>query len=176
MRRLVERLLRALTTLPDRRGWGFTLVVLLAYGAAAAAIGVPTGFLTLAPARLPAGTLLGTSAVLLLHPSLVEELLFRVLPIPHPSEGASTRATALGTALGLLLFLAVHPLNGLALRPAALAVFTSPVFLSLAGLLGLAGSAVYLRTGSVWPAALLHWVAVEAWVFLLGGGALLAGR
>ncbi len=176
MRRLRQRLVRALTTLPDRSGWGWSAAIGCAFTLVAAAIGVPTGFLRLGPADLPAGTLLRTSAVLLLHPSFVEELLFRALPIPHPEEGASTRATALGTALGLVLFVAAHPLNGLIFRPAVFAVFTSPVFLVLAALLGLACSAAYIRSGSIWPAVLLHWLAVNAWIFLLGGGALLSLR
>ena len=176
MRRVLERLARALTTLPDRAGWRWSAAVAGSFAAAAAAIGIPTGFLRLAPADLPAGTILWASAVLFLHPSFVEEALFRALPIPHPEEGASSRATALGTALGLVLFVAAHPLNGLLLRPAAFAVFTGPVFLAMAGLLGLSCSAVYLRTGSIWPAVLLHWLAVNVWIFVLGGGALLAGR
>lgn len=176
MRRVRQRLVWALTTLPDRSGWGWSAAILFACGAVAAAIGFPTGFLRLAPAHLPAGTLLGASAGLLVHPSFVEEVLFRALPIPHPREDASTRATALWTALGLVLFVAAHPLNALMLRPAALSVFTSPVFLVLAGLLGLACSAAYLRSGSIWLAVLIHWVAANVWIFFLGGAALLGGR
>jgi len=176
LRRLRQRLFRALTTLPDRSGWGWSAAALCVYAAGAAAIGIPTGFLKLAPVALRAGTLLGTSAILLLHPSFIEELLFRALPIPHPEEGASTRATAIGAALGVVLFVAAHPLDCLIFRPAAFTVFTNPVYLVLAGLLGLSCSVAYVRSGSIWPAVLLHWLAVNVWIFLLGGDALLPLR
>jgi len=142
----------------------------------AAAIGFPTGFLRLEPADLPAATLIRTSVVLFLHPSFVEELIFRVLPIPHPREGASSRTMALWTAVGLVLFIVVHPLNGLLLRPAAFTLFTSPAYLVMVGLLGLACAVAYVRSASIWPPVLLHWLAVNVWIFLLGGNAILGGR
>jgi uncharacterized protein len=170
---LRQRLLRALTTAPNRSGWVWSAAVFCVFGAVAAAIGVPTGFLRLAPAALPVGVLLETSTVLLLHPSFTEEILFRAVPIPHPGEGASTRRTVVGAALGIVLFMASHPANGLIFRPAAFAVFTNPVFLVLTGLLGLACSVAYVRSGSIWPAVLLHWLVVNVWIFLLGGARLL---
>jgi len=106
--RLRLRLVRALTTLPDRTGWGWSAAIACAYAIVAAAIGFPTGFLKLAPA--------------------------------------------------------------------AFAVFTSPVYLVLVALLGLACTLAYLRSASIWPPVFLHGLAVNVWVFLLGGRALLEAR
>ncbi len=175
-RRLGQRLVRALAAVPGLPGWGWSAAAACAYALLALGIGFPTGFLSWDPARLPAMTLLGTSAAFFLHPSFTEELLFRALPIPHPSEGATRRTTALGASVGVILFVAAHPLNGLLLRPTALPVFTNPVYLVLAGLLGVACSAAYIRSDSIWPPVLLHWIAVVVWIFLLGGGARLTGR
>jgi predicted Abi (CAAX) family protease len=159
---------------PNFSDWVWSAAVFGVFGIVAAAIGFPTGFLKWSPAALPVVDLLEASAAFLLHPSFVEEILFRAVPIPHREERASMRTTVVGAALGIALFVAAHPANGLIFRPAAFAVFTNPVFLILAGLLGLSCSVVYARSGSIWPSVLLHWLTVNVWVFLLGGARLIA--
>ena len=45
--------------------------------------------------------------------------------------------------------------------------------LSLATLLGATCTAAYLISRSIWPPVVLHWLTVLAWIWLLGGRALL---
>jgi len=52
-------------------------------------------------------------------------------------------------------------------------VFDAPAFLLEAALLGIAATALYQRTGSLWPGVLLHGALVAAWLNL-GGMALLS--
>jgi predicted Abi (CAAX) family protease len=72
-------------------------------------------------------------------------------------------------AASVVLFIAWHPLNAALFLPAARPLFGDLRFLALAGLLGLCCSVVYLRTGSVWPGVVLHWLVVFAWKGALGG-------
>jgi predicted Abi (CAAX) family protease len=108
-------------------------------------------------------------AVLLITPSLLEEIVFRGLLLPHPREGASRRQTLSYAAVSLGIFLVWHPLNGWLFRPEALSLFSDPIFLSLAALLGGATMTAYLRSASLWPAILLHWLTVVTWIVFFGG-------
>ena len=63
---------------------GRSLLVLAGYGALALALGVASGFLSMPMQWPPLAEALPRLAKLLLMPALVEELLFRVLLIPHP--------------------------------------------------------------------------------------------
>eukprot|EP01062_Namystynia_karyoxenos_P049059 TRINITY_DN3748_c0_g3_i1.p2 TRINITY_DN3748_c0_g3~~TRINITY_DN3748_c0_g3_i1.p2 ORF type:complete len:247 (+),score=86.08 TRINITY_DN3748_c0_g3_i1:103-741(+) len=95
-------------------------------------------------------------------PAVVEEVFFRVLLLPPPQQ---TTAWDLGVWLPLLAFLAYH----LDVLHKHRAVFADVVFLALAGWLGIICTAVYLASGTVWPAVLVHFAAVWCWLFLLGG-------
>jgi predicted Abi (CAAX) family protease len=74
----------------------------------------------------------------------------------------------------LALYVASHPLNAILFRPQALALFESPVYLTLATLLGAACTAAYFISRSIWPPVAIHWLTVVAWLYLLGGHALLS--
>jgi predicted Abi (CAAX) family protease len=71
--------------------------------------------------------------------------------------------------LSLVLFVVYHPLNALTFYPVGRSTFMNPVFLLLAAVLGVACSIAYLLFGSIWPAVAIHWLAVTAWLLLLGG-------
>ena len=102
-------------------------------------------------------------------PALAEELLFRVLLLPHPQEHASDAGRWLWGTLALGLFVASHPLEALISSSARRGTFTDPVFLLLAGLLGLVCTIAYLESGSLWPPVVIHWSAASAWLLVLGG-------
>ncbi len=108
-----------------------------------------------------------------LTPALLEEGLFRGLLLPHPATPGVTRIRRAGWWTGsLLAYVAAHPLAAGLWRPSARGVFDAPDFLVAAALLGLSATALYQRTGSLWPGVLLHGAVVATWLNL-GGAALL---
>ncbi len=153
---------------------GFSVLVLLLYGALALGLGFGSGFLH-GPWRWgrPGGGgwpgLLRRAAALLVLPALVEELIFRGLLLPHPLEGVPAAAMAAWGALSVGLFVAYHPLAGRLWYPQGRAVSDDPRFLLQCTLLGGACVLVYSLTGSLWSAVGLHWLAVLVWLEALGG-------
>jgi predicted Abi (CAAX) family protease len=143
---------------------GRSLLVLAGYGALALALGVASGFLSLPMQWPPLAEALPRLAKLLLLPALVEELLFRVLLIPHPIEGFPWQSLLGWNALSLGLFVLYHPVAARLWYPQARALFDDPRFLFQATLLGVACSLAYGFTGSLWPPVLIHWLAVVIWL------------
>ena len=143
---------------------GRSLLVLAGYGALALALGVASGFLSMPMQWPPLAEALPRLAKLLLMPALVEELLFRVLLIPHPIEGFPWQPLLGWNALSLGLFVLYHPVAARLWYPQARALFDDPRFLLQATLLGVACSLAYGFTGSLWPPVLIHWLAVVIWL------------
>ncbi len=100
----------------------------------------------------------------LIMPALNEEILFRVLIIPHPSEQVVNQKRWLAIVVSWILFLIYHPLN-----PFGKPFFSKPVFLTGAGLLGICCTVTYLRSGSLWFSVVIHWLIVSVWMLLFGG-------
>ncbi|HEY9747832.1 MAG TPA: CPBP family glutamic-type intramembrane protease [Allocoleopsis sp.] len=167
---LLSRVLSALNP-SDLRGWMITVGLLLLYGAIALPLGFASGFLQINfwPANWLSCCLLAFRA--LLTPALLEELGFRVLLLPHPTVGVAWYIWGGWAALSLLLFTLYHPLNAKTLYKPGATTFLNPIFLTLAGLLGLTCTAVYAITGSLWAIAFVHWVVVLVWLIGLGGHA-----
>lgn len=167
---LGSRVVRALRSWPGARGWTHCALLFALF--VALALPVAHGADLLDPGWRPASArhALALFAGAAVAPALGEELLFRVLPLPHPSESAGVARRALWSVAALAAFVAWHPLNAWLLRPAARALFYDPAFLSLAGLLGLTCTLAYLRTGSIWPPLLFHWLVVALWGLWLGAG------
>jgi predicted Abi (CAAX) family protease len=157
-----------LRTWPDRRAWLRCGGIFVIYAAIAAALGALSGFFRPGLPDWPAWKLILLPLVLLITPALGEELFFRALPLPHPDEAATRRHRLFASALALVAFVLWHPLNGL-WTPRVWPVFTDPVFLMLAALLGVACTLAYLASGSIWPPVLIHWSTVVVWGLLLGG-------
>jgi predicted Abi (CAAX) family protease len=105
----------------------------------------------------------------LVLPAVVEEILFRVLLIPHPIETALSADIYWWSIISLVAFILYHPLNALTFYPNGKPTFWDWRFLTLAGLLGGVCTIAYLTTGSVWPAVLMHWIVVGIWIKLAGG-------
>ena len=146
-----------------------SLAVLAVYAALALGLGFASGFLSLPWSWPPLGQALPRLAGLLILPSIVEELLFRVLLIPHPVEGFPWRPQLAWIALSLGLFVLYHPLAARLWYPRARRLFDDPRFLVQATLLGVACSLAYVGSGSLWPPVLIHWLAVVIWLEPLGG-------
>jgi predicted Abi (CAAX) family protease len=164
----------ALRTWPDRRAWAWCGVIFLAYAAIAALVGLAAGFFHFGLPDSPVSKLILLPIALLVTPAIGEELVFRAIPLPHPSERRPRAYRLASAAIALIAFIAWHPLNGL-WTPRVWPVFSDPVFLTLAALLGAACTRAYLASGSIWPAVLIHWVTVVVWGLLLGGRQLLDG-
>ena len=104
-------------------------------------------------------------------PALGEELPFRGLLTPGPNESRRPwRAIAVSTTLYTLW----HVVEALTFLPATAPVFLRPDFLVCCAVLGLGCAAMRLKTGSLWPAVILHWALVVVWQTWLGGISALA--
>lgn len=178
----LQRLGNALATPVNGRGLALTAALLGLYGALVLPAGLRSGLLrrpgagqrtALAPllAALPLRV-----AGLLLLPSLVEEVLFRVLPLPHPLEGAGGVELLGWSALACGLFVAYHPLAARCWYRRADPLFRQARFLVPCALLGVVCTLAYLATGSLWPPVLLHAAVVVTWLEGLGGKRLLAAE
>jgi predicted Abi (CAAX) family protease len=154
-------LARALLTLPTARGWALCGLVAVATGALMAAIGFTTGLYALTPTApgLPFRLL-----TVLFVPALGEEIPFRGLLVPGPEAQRPGLAIAASTAL----YVAWHPLEALTFLPQA-TMFLRPDFLACTTLLGLGCAVMRWRTGSLWPAVVLHGGFVVVWQTWLGG-------
>ncbi|MDR7116768.1 type II CAAX prenyl endopeptidase Rce1 family protein [Caulobacter sp. BE254] len=158
----LRRLRRALTTLPDARGWVLCGLVAAVTGGAMAALGFSTGLYAVTPTEpgLPLRLL-----TVLFVPALGEEIPFRGLLVPARDEAARPRtAITLSTAL----YVAWHPLETLTFLPKA-TMFLRPDFLACTAILGLGCALMRWRTGSLWPAVILHGGFVVVWQTWLGG-------
>ena len=164
-RRLADGLLAPL----DARQVGLCLLGFALYSALALALGLGSGFLEPGHSWPRPRRLLSAAAALLPMPALGEELLFRGALLPHPGEGTPWPQLLAWSALGIGLFVLYHPLAGRLWYRRAERVFHDPRFLLQTALLGVATTALYQASGSLWPAVLLHALAVLVWLERLGG-------
>lgn len=160
---LLRRLRRSLTTLPDARGWALCALVAAVTGGLMAAIGFSTGLYAPTPAvpGLPLRLL-----TVLFAPALGEEIPFRGLLIPGRDE--ARRSPWVAIAVSTALYVAWHPLEALTFLPQA-GMFLRPDFLACTAILGLGCALMRWRTGSLWPAVILHGGFVVVWQTWLGG-------
>ncbi|MGD1950549.1 MAG: type II CAAX prenyl endopeptidase Rce1 family protein [Leptolyngbyaceae cyanobacterium] len=163
---LWERITIALTTLPTPHGWMVAAGIFVLYGLLALGIGSISRFLHW---NSPVDNWLQISAQVFGVPAFLEEIIFRILLVPHPSKTVSLTSWWLYAGISLLLFLLYHPLNALTLYKAGNPLFFTPSFLIQATLIGLACTLAYKTTGSAWPPILIHWVPVVIWLCWLGG-------
>ncbi|CAN5593768.1 CPBP family glutamic-type intramembrane protease [soil metagenome] len=157
----IPRLARALTTLPTPRGWALCGLIGVLTCALMAAIGFTTGLYALTPTvpGLPLRLL-----TVLFVPALGEEIPFRGLLVPGPEAKRPWLAITISTAL----YVAWHPLEALTFLPQA-TMFLRADFLVCTAILGLACAGIRWRTGSLWPAVILHGGFVAVWQTWLGG-------
>jgi predicted Abi (CAAX) family protease len=164
-RRLADGLLAPL----DARQVGLCLLGFALYAAVALALGLGSGFLEPHHPWPRPRRLVSAAAALLPMPALGEELLVRGALLPHPGEGTPWPQLLAWSALGIGLFVLYHPLAGRLWYRRAERLFHDPRFLLQTALLGVATTALYQASGSLWPAVLLHAVAVLVWLERLGG-------
>ena len=158
-----HRLLTSLRTVPTARGWVFSLAVSAITLALMMVIGFATGLYHLTPTQpgLPLRLL-----TVLFIPALGEEIPFRGLLTPGPEETARPR---LEIAVSTGLYTLWHVFEAVTFLKSAASVFLRPDFLLCCAVLGLGCAITRLKTGSIWPAVLLHWALVVVWQTWLGG-------
>ncbi len=165
---LLNRILASLAipTFPDSLVISITLII---YSMIALPLGFKFGFLQLQiwSANSIDKSLLTLRCLFL--PAIVEELFFRVLLLPHPNEITNWFKWGLWAFFTILLFVIYHPLNAKYFYKAGFPTFFNPVFLGLAGLLGIACTIAYGLTGSLLVIVLIHWVIVVFWLIIFGG-------
>ncbi len=159
----------SLGTWPNGKLWLECLRAFGVYAGIALFVGLCLGHFKLGLCHDPPVRLLRFAAIALLVPSLSEELVFRAILLPDPKQIASSGSGLVRTFTALALFVVWHPINGLLLKTEASQTFLDPVFLLLATLLGGCCTFVYLRTGSIWPSTLIHWLSLVSWKAFLGG-------
>lgn len=160
---LIYRLTTATRTVPTCRDWFIAIVLLLGYGLIYLPIGFGSGFLKLSM-QMDWGTIVMVLLRALLTPALSEELIFRVLLIPHKTEMSSTPVRWFFAIFGWIAFIIYHPLN-----PLGKPFFSEPIFLTGAGLLGAICTVSYLQSGSYGLPVFMHWLIVVIWLLVLGG-------
>ena len=161
---LSGRLYRALATWPDRAGWMWAAAAGAVTLAAMAVVGFAGGLYALHP-TLSHG-LAARLVTVMVVPAFGEELPFRGVMMPGRDEA---RSPWLGLAISTPIFTLWHVLEAKTWLPSAAEMFLRPDFLVCATLLGLGCGLVRWRTGSLWPAVGLHWLAVTVWQTWLGG-------
>ncbi|MEB3161126.1 MAG: CPBP family glutamic-type intramembrane protease [Synechocystis sp.] len=166
-----RRLLASMVFFPEAKDWAIFGTCLALYGAIALSVGFKKGFLQWQPWQKSPITWLKLTLLLLLTPALFEEILFRVLLLPYPTELNRVWPTLGAMALSLVLFVIYHPLNAWLFYKAGRPLFFQPIFLSLATLLGFWATVLYWFTGSLWLITLFHWAIVAIWLLFLGGNA-----
>jgi len=169
LRSVFRRALVSITTWPGRKLWLECLRAFGVYAGLALFIGLCLGYFRFELTQDSPERLLGFAAIALLVPCLTEELFFRAMLLPDPRQMKSTGPGLRRAFVALVLFVAWHPVNGLFLKTEARQTFLNPVFLLLATSLGGCCTFVYLRTGSIWPSTLIHWLSLISWKAFLGG-------
>jgi predicted Abi (CAAX) family protease len=164
-----QRLLTAIATIPNGWAWLYAANLLILYSLIALPIGFKFNFLHIEIVGLPPVRIWGLLIICLLSPAITEEIVFRVLLLPHTSENYSPAHLALWGSVSLAIFILYHPLNALSFYSAGQKAFFNPVFLTLAAILGIACTLSYWQSGSLWPPVAIHWLVVVAWLTLLGG-------
>ncbi|MEP0754232.1 CPBP family glutamic-type intramembrane protease [Trichocoleus sp. Lan] len=165
---IVSRLITAASTTPDAKAWLYSAALVLIYTLISLPIGFKFGFLKL-DVETSWEMIIGVMARCLLSPAISEELFFRILLLPHPTEKATPTTLWLWGGISLAMFIIYHPLNAVTFYPDGLRTFFNPVFLFLAALLGVICTLAYFQSGSLWMPVAIHWLIVVVWLLLLGG-------
>ncbi|MEO1433762.1 MAG: CPBP family glutamic-type intramembrane protease, partial [Cyanobacteria bacterium J06633_8] len=155
--------------IPTFHDWLIGALAILIYTTIALPFGFSTGFLQLNTWAAKPLDFLMLALRCLITPAITEELIFRVLFIPHPTEVINWQRWSLWAALSLFIFVIYHPLNAKTLHKDGYPTFFQPIFLTLAALLGITCTITYALTGSLWIIICIHWLVVVLWLTYFGG-------
>jgi len=148
----LRRLTSGLTRLPDLQGALEALILFLVV-VAAGVWAVSAGVLQRHPMSSPRDIIvLSVSAFIV--PALGEEVVFR---------GWLGKGAPLAMIGSLFAYVAWHPLQTVAGLPFGRPEFLDARYLGLIAVLGLACTISRIRSGSIWPAVIIHWGIVVVW-------------
>ncbi len=164
---LLDRILASLT-IPTLHDWLIASLAILTYTTIALPLGFSTGFLQLQIWAAKPIEYFFLILRCLITPAITEELFFRVLFLPHPSEAVNWQ-WSIWAALSLLIFIIYHPLNAKTLYKDGYPTFFQPIFLILATLLGITCTITYAIAPSAWIIIFIHWLVVVLWLAYFGG-------
>ena len=173
---LAERVTLAFTTFPSFAQWLWVGVITALYGYAALWILARTALFKRSKTAVPLPKMLLLALIAIFTPSLVEELVYRVLFLPHPSEAVPLQIQLGWTLISLMLYVAAHPLLAWTLWHWSRRMFYRPAFLIIVTLLGIACSLAYLTTGSLYAPLFIHWLTIVVWKAFYGGPDFKIGR
>lgn len=156
---LLQAVVAGVSRLPNTRAAIEGLILFLLV-VAAGVWGAYQGVLVLSPASKDKMLWVWVGAFFI--PALGEELAFRSWVPPR---------SPLLAVISLLLYLLWHPVQTLLHLPFGRPEFLDPGFMSLVAVLGLACTLSRIRSGSIWPAVVIHWGAVVVWRALFAGPA-----
>lgn len=140
--------------MPRPADWGQSLLLFGVFALIAIYLGQHEALFNLSAPR-DWGQLLALAALALVIPALAEEMVFRVM--------MAGRTGRLRGSIALAAFVLWHPVQAWLGLPTAQPVFLEPAFLATVALLGLICTISWRRSGSVWPAVVMHWATVVAW-------------
>ncbi|MEE9415174.1 MAG: CPBP family glutamic-type intramembrane protease [Acidimicrobiales bacterium] len=106
--------------------------------------------------------------LLVLYPSVIEEVIFRGILLRRELSEARPVKRFCALTLSALLFVAWHPLNHYLIGLSDTSLFIKPEFLVIVTALGYLTGHLYLRTRSLWPAIAVHWLTTLIWNLFLG--------
>lgn len=165
---LQARVFAAIATIPGLLDVYYLLGAISIYGVLAIFIGFKFKFLEFSIER-NWSIVMRVIITAWFAPAILEELFFRVILLPHPSEKSSLGFLLTWIIVSLVLFVVYHPLNGATLFVARQKTFSDPIFLILAASLGVFCTFIYLNSGSLWTPAVFHWIVVVVWLLYFGG-------
>ncbi len=165
----LTRLILAFYTKVTPYTWWITVQSILLYALVSLPIGFASGFFRWKASLQNLRAQIVTILVAIFTPGLSEEIVFRVLLIPHRLEKVTEPSWILAALISLILFTVYHPIIALTTFRRANPTFFNPVFLLLAALLGIVCTISYFLTGSIWPSVIVHSLAVIIWLLLLDG-------
>jgi predicted Abi (CAAX) family protease len=164
-----SRLINSILTLPSNNDWLWTITLLLIFSSIVIPLGFRSGFLRYEIPVISWKVRFRIIALTLLFPATAEEVFFRILLLPHKFEQVSLITKCLSGSISLVLFVIYHPLSAALLFRNAKETFTNLTFLTCAALLGIVCTMAYLKSGSIYPPMMLHWLFVLVWLLGLGG-------
>ena len=150
---------------PSEADWRFTALVCFGFALIAVPTALVTGVYRWAPDLFDL-ELLRVALIALVLPALLEELVFRG-PLIWVLEKRG-RVPIWMVLISLAAFVGWHPVNAFTLMPQAASTFLDPRFIFITALFGAAVTILALRTRSLWPAIVLHWILVVSWKGLFG--------
>jgi predicted Abi (CAAX) family protease len=149
----------AISARPSLRDWTEAVLLFLPFLALASYVGLGNGLfkITLTDAWLEFAII---ALIAVFIPALGEELVFRVA---LPTLFQKILPSAAGQLLALGLFIVWHPMQLSLGLPLGQTLFLDPGFLLIVAALGLICAISYRRSGSIWPAVMMHWLSVVLW-------------